>query len=242
LVWHSECLSYGCESEKAKGDSVSPLRKDGGGLRSALKFRSNQFKSIREDTYASMDDFQKLFAKEMTDLFRLALHLTAGAEKAERCLILAMRECLANSAVSKEWALTWARRTVVRNAIRLVLGTGNATPNDIKSEAGPDFRLPSSEYRIEALRDSLAILTLPQFDRLVFVICVLEHYSVPDCALLLKRPPKDINDACVRAINWVISAEERHRNESYTALSASPLVARCNGVGELDGSCGSLLD
>jgi len=183
-------------------------------MKSALQFHSNQFRLTEEDTYATTDDFQKLFAREMTDLFRLSLQLTADAEKAESCLILAMRECFANSNVSKEWALIWARRTVIRNAIRLVLETENAMPKDICSEAGPDFHLQPSEYRIEALRESPAILELPGFDRLAFVICVLERYSILDCALLLKKSPKAVNDARVRAINLVVSAEELNRHDS----------------------------
>ena len=208
-------------------------------MKSALQFHSNRFQLIEGDTYATIGDFQSLFARQMTDLFRLSLHLTADAQKAESCLILAMRECFVNGAVAKEWALSWARRTVIRHAIRLVLGTENAMPNEIYNEAGPDFHLRPSEYRIEALRDSLGILELPDFDRLVFVICVLERYSILDCALLLIRSPKDVNDARVRAISQVASAEERNRHESTTT---GPYGACGNGIGELDDSCGSLLD
>jgi len=211
-------------------------------MKSALQFHSNQFKSIEEETYATTDDFQRLFAREMTDLFRLSLQLTADAEKAESCLIFAMRECFANSTVSKGWALIWARRTLVRNAIRLVLGTENAIPYNVYSEAGPDFHLQPSEFRIEALRDSLAILTLPDFDRLAFVICVLERYSILDCALLLKRSPKDVNNARVRAINQVVFAEGLNRHEPTTTFSTSLYGACSIGIGELDDSCGSLLD
>lgn len=211
-------------------------------MKSALQFHSNQFNLIEKNTYASKDDFQRLFAREMIDLIRLSLHLTADAEKAESCLILAMRECVASSAISKEWALIWARRKVVCNAIRLVLGTKDATTNDIHCETGPDSHLQAGEYRIEALRDSLAILALPDFDRLVFVICVLERYSIVDCALLLQRSPKDVNDARIRAIYQVVTAEERNRHESLTTNPANPYSARGNGKGEIDGSCGSLLD
>jgi DNA-directed RNA polymerase specialized sigma24 family protein len=208
-------------------------------MKSALQFHSNQFKLIEEDTFATTDDFQRLFAKEMTDLFRLSLLLTADAEKAECCLILAMRECMAISTVSKKWALNWARRMVVRNAIRLVAGKKSAMPNDTYSEAGPDFHLQPSEYRIEAIQDAHAILTLPDFDRLAFVICVLERYSILDCALLLRRSPKDVNDARVRAINQIVSAEVRNRRESTTT---SPYGACSSKLGELNDSCGSLFD
>lgn len=187
-------------------------------MRSALQFRSKQFDLIEEYTYATADDFQRLFAREMIDLFRLSLCLTVDAEKAERGLILAMRECFANNSVSREWALIWARRAVVRNAIRLVFGAESLNPHNTHCEAALDSRLPPSGYQIEALQDSLAILMLPDLERLVFVICELERYSIPDCALLLKRSPKEISDARVRAINQVAAADaspvnqNRHRN------------------------------
>jgi hypothetical protein len=87
--------------------------------------------------------------------------------------------------------------------------------------------------------DAHAILTLPDFDRLIFVICVLERYSILDCALLLRRSPKDVNDARVRAINHVVSDEERNRHESTTT---STYGACSSKLGELDDSCGSLFD
>jgi hypothetical protein len=102
--------------------------------------------------------------------------------------------------------------------------------------------LQPSEYRIEALRESAAIFDLPDFDRLVFVICVLERYSILDCALLLRRSPKDVNDARVRAIYQVVSAEERNRHESFTTYPAGPYSACGNGIGDLDGACGTLLN
>ena len=207
-------------------------------MKSALQFHSNQFKLIEEDTFATTDDYQRLFAREMANLFRLSLLLTADAENAECCLILAMRECLTTSTVSKKWALKWARRMVVRNAIRLVEGTKCAMPNDTCSE-GPDLHLQPSAYRIEAMQDARAILTLPDFERLVFVICVFEQYPILDCALLLRRFPKDVNDARLRAINRVLAAEERNRHESTTT---SPYGSCSSKSGDLDDSCGALFN
>jgi hypothetical protein len=211
-------------------------------MKSALQFHRNQFRLPEEDTYATAEDFQRLFAKEMTDLFGLSLHLTADAEKAESCLILAMRDCFTNSTVSKEWAQIWARRTVIRNAIRVVLEMENVMSDNICSEAETDLHLQPSDYRIETLRDSPSILTLPDFDRLVFVICVLEQYSIRDCALLLKSSPKDVDIARVRAINQVVLAEERNCYESTTTSLTSQYGANSNGIDKSDGSCGSLFD
>lgn len=208
-------------------------------MKSSLQFHSNKSKLSQEDTFATPLDFQRLFAREMNDLFRLSLQLTADAEKAESCLIFAMRECISNTTVSKRWALTWARRTVVRNAIRLASGIEPVVPYDVDCEAEPGFHLQPSEIRIAALQDSPAILELPDFDRMVFVICVLERYSILDCALLLTRSPKDVNEARLRAITQVVSSKERNHHESNTT---GLYGAWRNGIGELDDSCQSLFD
>jgi hypothetical protein len=215
---------------------------EGEGMNRAHQFHSTLFESIEGNPYATADDFQQLFGREMTDLFRLSLNLTADAEKAECSLLLAMRECFASSSVSKEQAHTWARRMVVRNAIRLVLGGENTLPSNTFCETEADIHLQPTAYRMEALRDSLAILDLPDFDRLVFVICVLERYSILDCALLLRRSPKDVHDARVRATNQVVSIEEQNHREGTASFQISSYDACGDGWGELDGSCGSMVD
>lgn len=186
-----------------------------------LQLRSNQHHPRELDGYATERDFQYLFATEMADLFQLSLQLTADAEKAETGLILAMRECLGGSTISKRWAHTWARRMVVRNAIRLVLGT----ENDISCETECELHLQPTDYPIEALRESLAILELPDFDRLAFVICVLERYSILDCALLLRKAPKDVQDAIVRATTVVALEEQVDRKSTFFEPAPAPLEA-----------------
>ena len=173
-------------------------------MKQALHFHSKQFELIDKDTYATTDDFQRVFAREMTDLLRLSLLLTADAEDAERSLILAMRDCSTISTVSKEWARIWARRTVIRKAIQLVVGTEDETSNDSGSGAGPDLRFQPGDYRVGDLQDSLDILALPNLERLVYVICDLERYSIMDCALLLGSSPKEVDAARIRAINQVV--------------------------------------
>jgi DNA-directed RNA polymerase specialized sigma24 family protein len=190
------------------------------------------------ETHATPEDFQQLFAKEMTDLFGLSFRLTANAEKAESCLILAMRECFDSSSnVSKKWVNKWVRRAVIRNAIRQVLNKENTLFDGIFRDIGTEIPLQPSEYRIEELQESLAVLDLPDLDRLVFVICVLERYSILDCALLMRKSPKEVNDARVRATNQVIEAE------GWNLVTGTSACAACSCRGrELDGSCGTLLD
>lgn len=145
--------------------------------------------------YAGKEDFVRAFKCERAGLQRLALSLTANAETARQCLISAFRECTAGSSVSREWVLRWIRRVIIRNAIRLVrarVGQPLANTDDFA-----DNGLISTVLEVspEAIAESDPILGLSEVDRLVFVICVLERYSTSDCALLLDRTPREINEA-----------------------------------------------
>lgn len=205
-------------------------------MKSTLEYGRIQYKVRGEDRYATAEDFHLLFATEMVELFRLAVRLTADPEIAERCIIMAMRECIGNSTVSKRWSLIWARRTVIRNAINLVIGIEDVVPSDLRCDV--DFHLQPSTQR-EAIRDSFSILMLPDLDRLVFVICVLEQYSIMDCALLLSNSPRVVNEARERAIKQINSADNSSRLESTTTGPYGNCTYQSGG---LDESCGSLLD
>jgi hypothetical protein len=180
----------------------------------ALRFPSHRRSASETHSFATDDDFEHLFVAEITDFFRLSLQLTANAEKADRCLIYAMRDCFGKSTISRGFARAWARRMVIRNAIRLVLGIDN----DFACDAGCEFHLQPSGYRTEELRESVDVLDLPDVDRLAFVICVLERLSILDCALLLRRSPKDVNDAISRAAKRVVSLEDRNNSETLTTF------------------------
>ena len=200
--------------------------------------KDHRARTTEKGLYATAEDFEQLFAKQNTDLFRLSLHLTADAEKAESCVILAMRDCFFRSSISKDRVHTWARRMVMRNAIRLVWGT----PNDILGESGFEFHSQPRDFPLEALRESVAILTLPDLDRLAFVICVLERYSILDCALLLRKAPQEVHNAIVRATGQVLPLEER-RSRDVTVVSPDDIGGALWGqLNKLEGSCGSSLD
>jgi hypothetical protein len=167
---------------------------------SPLHLARHRQNSNETRSYATDAGFQELFTREMTDFFQLSLQLTADANKAGHCLTLAMKDCFGMSTILKGFARTWARRMFIKHAIHLVLGINNEFARDVESE----FHLQPSQYRIEELRESIAVLELPDFDRLVFVICVLERLSILDCALLLRKSPKDVSDAIVRATNRIV--------------------------------------
>src|SRR4029077_4129004 len=57
-----------------------------------------------------------------------------------------------------------------------------------------------------------AVLRLADFDRFVFVMSVLEHYSEQDCALLPGCSARDIREGRTRALNEL--ADSHHMEPS----------------------------
>jgi DNA-directed RNA polymerase specialized sigma24 family protein len=146
--------------------------------------------------YASAQDFCRIFHQDMAVLYWLALALTADAAKAEQCFVAALDECVGGNAVFKEWARSWSRRVVIKNAIRLMSprpGAGSS-PTAIRASEKPG---PQAEAALAALA------TLQPFDRFVFVVSVLEGYADRDCTTLLGCSPPDLAAARLRAFQQI---------------------------------------
>jgi hypothetical protein len=158
--------------------------------------------------YASKEEFVSVFDRERAGLQRLALLLTANSKAAERCLIRAFRECITSNSVSKGWVLNWTRRMVIRNAISLVMGPRGQSFVNTNDDADNRSIAFSPDDSLGSLAKAESILDLPEFDRFVFVICVLERYSIHDCALLLAKSPREIDEVRHRVGNQVGQIDE----------------------------------
>ena len=145
--------------------------------------------------YADKEQFARVFERERAGLQRLALLLTANQEAAKGCLVHAFEECIASNSVSREWVLSWMRRVVIRNAISLVMRHAGQSFVNTNDDADGGLVSLLSDDSLDAITRSESILDLPEFERLVFVICVLEHYSIHDCALLLGKSPREVDEA-----------------------------------------------
>jgi DNA-directed RNA polymerase specialized sigma24 family protein len=164
-------------------------------------------KASDKGKYDSEEEFASVFESERVSLLSLALLLTANVEGANKCLMLALRECMACIPVSKGWILTWARRVVIRSAISLVMGSRERVFVGTNGNAEKELIVfPANDS--PGTIDARQILDLPVLDRFVFVICILERYSMHDCALLLGRSPGDIRKARRRAGNQVRQVDE----------------------------------
>jgi DNA-directed RNA polymerase specialized sigma24 family protein len=147
--------------------------------------------------YATHGDFCRIFSEKMDRLYLLALLLTADAGKAEQCLVAGIGDSVVGNRIFKEWAYSWARRTVIQQAIRMIEPAQErlATPNTelVGLEMEPRLR---------------SILKLDALERFVFVISVLEGYSYQDCSILLGCSRKAIVDARARALEQLANGAE----------------------------------
>jgi hypothetical protein len=83
-----------------------------------IRSRRNWIKPQPAIGYATAENFCRIFAEGMNDLYQLSFLLTADHEKAERCFVMGLEESITSNRVFKEWAHSWAKRTVIQNAIR----------------------------------------------------------------------------------------------------------------------------
>ncbi len=177
----------------------------------------------RSQAYASADDFCAIFKDDMDSLYSLALVLTGSHELAHKSFLAALNDCRDGSTVFQEWARSWSRRAVIKSAIRL-LGPIQAGAND---EPQAEVEALASEMDASAR----SFLRLNRYDRFVFVISVLEGYTVRECAALLNGSPREVEQARVRALQqiagnqnilpatYVNSSQENVQFNFHTSLS-----------------------
>jgi len=153
--------------------------------------------------YATEADFCRIFRSDMNRLYLLSLMLTGDHAMAEKCFVRGLEDSAKGSPVFKEWAQSWARRTIIRNAIQLIRPrpTDRAPSGAVAGGSeGQDARQPE---RIAA------VMELPPFDRFVFVMSVLESYSDQECSLLLNCARDEVTAARTHALQLVSRSAQR---------------------------------
>jgi DNA-directed RNA polymerase specialized sigma24 family protein len=167
-----------------------------------MKDRTKEDRSKRTD-YAMPADFCRMFADDVDHLFTLALLLTADRSRAEQCVVAGLEDCLHANAVFREWAHSWARRTVVKNAIRMTFPSplrNETLRNETKTAAG----IPEPDAQADA------ITSLKPFDRFVYVLSVLEKYSDRECSMLLECAVEKVVHARTRALQALAGVGNRN--------------------------------
>lgn len=152
---------------------------------------SRSMKNARESvrsSYVPASIFCAIFQQDIKTLYSLALLLTADQEKAEQCFVAAFHECVEGADVFSGWERSWSRRAVVKQAIRI------AKPRPADSDTVMSTSLLEHEHVPSRL------IAMAPFDRFVFAMTVLEHFSVRECAALLSCMPSDVEKARVRSL------------------------------------------
>jgi hypothetical protein len=68
--------------------------------------------------YATREDFCRAFTENLNGLYQLSYLLTGDDEKAQQCFVAGFEDSVKAKTVLKDWALSWAKRTIIKNAIR----------------------------------------------------------------------------------------------------------------------------
>jgi len=153
--------------------------------------------ALRETRYATREDFLKAFDEDLSGLYQLSFLLTGDHQKAEKCFVAGIEDCATANRVFREWTRSWARRVIVEKALReLNPQRKHSGSSTIATVFSPNEQLsdPIGHF------DANSILGLPDFERFVFVLCVLERYRQHECALLLGCSSRAVREACTRAI------------------------------------------
>jgi hypothetical protein len=146
--------------------------------------------------YANSADLCEVLEREFKPLYLLAFLLTANHQKAERCFAATVEEVLGEESVFKGWALSWIKRSLIRNAIGMVF------PWSACSSAGRDL-WSAGRYKSGGDDEVNAVTELPPLERFVFVMSILERYSAHDCAVLLGCSTRKVAESRMQALRGI---------------------------------------
>jgi hypothetical protein len=146
--------------------------------------------------YARSGDLCRIFYEEIDSLYLLSLLLTADREKAEQCFLSGLEDSVNGNPVFKEWARSWARRTIIQNAVRVI------NPRPMEEDAPSNFNSNNKTLAVERA-EVATVLELGSFERFVYVMSVLEHYSDQDCSVLLGCTLWDVIAARIRTLQQI---------------------------------------
>jgi hypothetical protein len=168
--------------------------------------------------FATCTDFSRIFAEDMKNLYLLALVLTADSEKAERCFVSGLDDCISGNQVFREWGRSWARRVVIKNAIRMIAPGRERASQVLYPATLKAAQVSNASHAQRVAVEISAILELPALERFAFVMSVLEGYSDLDSALLLGCTRESLNRARLRALERISDLEIHkglHGNRSF---------------------------
>jgi hypothetical protein len=142
-----------------------------------LRTKQPEIPDFRAD-HAKVADFCKVLDTDMKPFYLLAFLLTANRKEAEECLLSTVEGCDQNC-VFKEWTRSWIKRCLIAEAIHIVFSSSG--------ESGERRNLWFEGLGEPRVSDVFNALTgLDTLERFVFVMSILEGYSLRECSLLLE--------------------------------------------------------
>jgi hypothetical protein len=160
----------------------------------------NRKYTVNAAQYATVADFKRIFTEDVNNLYLVSLLLTGDPETAEQCFVEAIGESTKVNHVFKEWARSWARRTIIQSAIRLINPGRSMTASRTADVVRVMDKVP-----IVIHAEVCAILELAPVDRFAFVMSVLERYSDNDCSILLGCGRREIAPMRIRAMQRLVT-------------------------------------
>lgn len=152
-------------------------------------FRRKESQRARERTteYATCNDFREIFTEDMAGLHLLAYLLTADMAKAEQCFVSGLDDSIHGNPVFKQWARAWSKRAIIQNAVKMMAPvTGQSAAKEEISTLNPQIAGAAGNPLVAL------VMQWAPFDRFVFVMSVLEGYSVRECSALLACRDQDV--------------------------------------------------
>jgi DNA-directed RNA polymerase specialized sigma24 family protein len=157
-------------------------------------FHSHKAKvaSFRAD-FANHADFCDVFRNDTKPLYLLAFLLTANHKKSEKCFVDTIEEAFKKQAVFKDWARSWVRRSLIKNAIEIV---SPSSPRKVEKRDVWSEQQPHTQRECEIN----AVTKLDPLERFIFVMSIVERHSNWDCALLLGCSKNDVAQVRMKAL------------------------------------------
>jgi DNA-directed RNA polymerase specialized sigma24 family protein len=152
-------------------------------------FRRNESQRARERAteYATCKDFRQIFTEDMAGLHLLAYLLTADMARAEQCFVAGLDDSIRGNQVFKQWARAWSKRAIIQNAVKIMKPA-------VGQRAAAEEKTARSAQSGTAPESPLVALVMQwsPFERFVFVMSVLEGYSVRECSAMLSCRDQDV--------------------------------------------------
>jgi hypothetical protein len=156
-----------------------------------------------------------ILTQEMHSLYLFSFLLTADNDIAEQCYVCGLGECVEGIGVFMDWVRSWARQTILKHAIRMIMPAPEHMDN--LSSISLEGATTSGKNNLFA-----AIVGLSAFERFVFVMSVLEKQSDEDCSMLLGCSRRDVMIARELAFKRLADTDDTYDQYVWAAQSIAP--------------------